>query len=80
MRLKTDTDLFHVTCQDILENDSINLDWMFRYSLINDLVKVSLLQPFYLRPLKMPPLLSLGSVPLTGLRHSCFLHVPYVRG
>ncbi|XP_048187594.1 atrial natriuretic peptide receptor 2 isoform X1 [Perognathus longimembris pacificus] len=25
--------------QDILENDSINLDWMFRYSLINDLVK-----------------------------------------
>lgn len=34
--------LFHVTYQDILENDSINLDWMFRYSLINDLVKVSL--------------------------------------
>ena len=26
--------------QDILENDSINLDWMFRYSLINDVVKV----------------------------------------
>lgn len=26
--------------QDILENESINLDWMFRYSLINDLVKV----------------------------------------
>ncbi|KAJ7335098.1 hypothetical protein JRQ81_013039 [Phrynocephalus forsythii] len=25
--------------QDILENESINLDWMFRYSLINDLVK-----------------------------------------
>uniref|UniRef100_A0A8C5BW38 Guanylate cyclase n=1 Tax=Gadus morhua TaxID=8049 RepID=A0A8C5BW38_GADMO len=25
--------------QDILENDSINLDWMFRYSLINDVVK-----------------------------------------
>ncbi|XP_065454652.1 atrial natriuretic peptide receptor 2 isoform X5 [Chrysemys picta bellii] len=25
--------------QDILENDSINLDWMFRYSLINDIVK-----------------------------------------
>uniref|UniRef100_A0A8C5A7K8 Guanylate cyclase n=1 Tax=Gadus morhua TaxID=8049 RepID=A0A8C5A7K8_GADMO len=24
---------------DILENDSINLDWMFRYSLINDVVK-----------------------------------------
>lgn len=27
--------------QDILENESINLDWMFRYSLINDIVKVS---------------------------------------
>lgn len=26
--------------QDILENESINLDWMFRYSLINDIVKV----------------------------------------
>ncbi|PIO31636.1 hypothetical protein AB205_0046690 [Aquarana catesbeiana] len=26
---------------DILENDSINLDWMFRNSLINDIVKVS---------------------------------------
>lgn len=26
--------------QDILENESINLDWMFRYSLINDVVKV----------------------------------------
>ncbi|XP_056141671.1 atrial natriuretic peptide receptor 1-like [Lampris incognitus] len=25
--------------QDILENDSITLDWMFRYSLINDIVK-----------------------------------------
>ncbi|KAG9465536.1 hypothetical protein GDO78_018130 [Eleutherodactylus coqui] len=25
--------------QDILENDSINLDWMFRNSLINDIVK-----------------------------------------
>ncbi|KAM8960982.1 atrial natriuretic peptide receptor 2 [Pelodytes ibericus] len=25
--------------QDILENDSINLDWMFRHSLINDIVK-----------------------------------------
>ncbi|KAL2100392.1 hypothetical protein ACEWY4_004786 [Coilia grayii] len=25
--------------QDILENESINLDWMFRYSLINDIVK-----------------------------------------
>lgn len=30
--------------QDILENESINLDWMFRYSLINDIVKVSGLQ------------------------------------
>ncbi len=27
--------------QDILENDSITLDWMFRYSLINDIVKVT---------------------------------------
>lgn len=26
--------------QDILENESINLDWMFRYALINDIVKV----------------------------------------
>ncbi|MED6253188.1 Nitrogen permease regulator 2, partial [Ataeniobius toweri] len=25
--------------QDILENENINLDWMFRYSLINDIVK-----------------------------------------
>ncbi|XP_043934919.1 atrial natriuretic peptide receptor 2 [Protopterus annectens] len=25
--------------QDVLENDSINLDWMFRYSLINDIIK-----------------------------------------
>ncbi|XP_026999675.2 atrial natriuretic peptide receptor 2 isoform X2 [Tachysurus fulvidraco] len=25
--------------QDILENESINLDWMFRFSLINDIVK-----------------------------------------
>ncbi|XP_018620329.2 atrial natriuretic peptide receptor 1 isoform X1 [Scleropages formosus] len=25
--------------QDIMENDSITLDWMFRYSLINDIVK-----------------------------------------
>ncbi|KAH0617284.1 hypothetical protein JD844_015319 [Phrynosoma platyrhinos] len=25
--------------EDILENESINLDWMFRYSLINDIVK-----------------------------------------
>ncbi|KAJ6663056.1 hypothetical protein lerEdw1_010877 [Lerista edwardsae] len=25
--------------QDILENESINLDWMFRYALINDVVK-----------------------------------------
>lgn len=23
-----------------MENESINLDWMFRYSLINDIVKV----------------------------------------
>uniref|UniRef100_A0A7N9ATK5 Guanylate cyclase n=1 Tax=Mastacembelus armatus TaxID=205130 RepID=A0A7N9ATK5_9TELE len=28
--------------QDILENDSITLDWMFKYSLINDIVKVLL--------------------------------------
>lgn len=27
--------------QDILENESITLDWMFRYSLTNDIVKVS---------------------------------------
>lgn len=26
--------------QDILENDQIKLDWMFRYSLMHDIVKV----------------------------------------
>src|SRR5687767_13174099 len=25
--------------QDILENDEINLDWMFRYSLMHDIIK-----------------------------------------
>lgn len=36
------TDVFLPVCsQDILENDSITLDWMFKYSLINDIVKVS---------------------------------------
>lgn len=30
----------HVCLQDILENDSITLDWMFKYSLVNDIVKV----------------------------------------
>ncbi|MEQ2169354.1 hypothetical protein GOODEAATRI_024374 [Goodea atripinnis] len=36
------TSLFPSLClQDILENDSISLDWMFKYSLINDIVKVS---------------------------------------
>lgn len=33
-------ELQFVLSQDILENESINLDWMFRYSLINDIVKV----------------------------------------
>lgn len=32
--------ILHLFLQDILENESINLDWMFRYSLINDIVKV----------------------------------------
>lgn len=27
--------------QDILENEQIKLDWMFRYSLMHDIVKVS---------------------------------------
>lgn len=27
--------------QDILENESITLDWMFRYSLTNDIIKVT---------------------------------------
>jgi atrial natriuretic peptide receptor A len=26
--------------EDILENDQIQLDWMFRYSLMHDIVKV----------------------------------------
>lgn len=33
-------DPLHVLSQDVLENESINLDWMFRHSLINDIVKV----------------------------------------
>ncbi|KAK3526850.1 hypothetical protein QTP86_000711 [Hemibagrus guttatus] len=32
-------ELKHVRQEDILENESINLDWMFRFSLINDIVK-----------------------------------------
>lgn len=28
--------------QDILENEQIKLDWMFRYSLMHDIVKVKL--------------------------------------
>ncbi|KAM8870439.1 atrial natriuretic peptide receptor 1 isoform 6-T6 [Spinachia spinachia] len=35
--------------QDILENDSITLDWMFKYSLIHDIVKVSHLLAFIVR-------------------------------
>lgn len=31
--------------QDILENESITLDWMFRYSLTNDIVKVGPEEP-----------------------------------
>lgn len=29
--------------QDILENDQFKLDWMFRYSLMHDIVKVSII-------------------------------------
>lgn len=29
--------------QDILENDQFKLDWMFRYSLMHDIVKVMLI-------------------------------------
>jgi serine/threonine protein kinase len=32
--------------QDILENDLIKLDWMFRYSLMHDIVKVSFLRSY----------------------------------
>lgn len=28
--------------QDVLENDEIKLDWMFRYSIMQDIVRVSL--------------------------------------
>lgn len=36
------SDAVYVCCvQDILENDSITLDWMFKFSLINDIVKVT---------------------------------------
>ncbi|ELW70312.1 Atrial natriuretic peptide receptor 2 [Tupaia chinensis] len=45
--------------QDILENDSINLDWMFRYSLINDLVK---------KLWTAPELLSGNPLPTTGMQ------------
>lgn len=34
------TGLTLTALQDILENESITLDWMFRYSLTNDIVKV----------------------------------------
>lgn len=30
-----------------MESDSITLDWMFRYSLINDIVKVTTSQYFH---------------------------------
>jgi serine/threonine protein kinase len=32
--------------QDILENEQIKLDWMFRYSLMHDIVKVNKLISF----------------------------------
>ena len=28
--------------QDVLENDDIQLDWVFKYSLMNDIVEVSI--------------------------------------
>ena len=31
--------------QDMLENESIELDWSFRYSLISDIIKVILYEP-----------------------------------
>ena len=34
--------IFLTFFQDILGNDSIKLDWTFRYSLINDIIKVCL--------------------------------------
>ena len=30
--------------QDVLANDDINLDWMFKYSLVSDLANVSILK------------------------------------
>ena len=38
---------FHVFSQDILANDSIKLDWTFRYSLINDIIKVCIIDFFF---------------------------------
>ena len=38
--------------QDVLENDEIKLDWMFRYSIMQDIVRVS--SPFFLLPLPPP--------------------------
>lgn len=39
--IKGQTNLFVFALQDLMESDGITLDWMFRYSLINDIVKVT---------------------------------------
>lgn len=54
--------------QDILENESITLDWMFRYSLTNDIVKVGPEEPAVEGWGRSPPLPGLalcGLVPQT---------------
>ena len=36
--------------QDILENEQFKLDWMFRYSLMHDIVKVTMVHRFPVIP------------------------------
>lgn len=51
--------------QDILENAEIKLDWMFKYSLLHDLVKVSVyLEPTFCDDYHVNPLDSLTRVGL----------------
>uniref|UniRef100_A0A8C4U9F3 guanylate cyclase n=1 Tax=Falco tinnunculus TaxID=100819 RepID=A0A8C4U9F3_FALTI len=61
--------------QDVLENESINLDWMFRYSLINDIVKVlkewlssRTRMPFMPKLWTAPELLQKGRLPTPGMQ------------
>ena len=39
---------FHIVLQDVLENDDIKLDKLFKSSLISDLANVSIISSFFL--------------------------------